>query len=90
MTMLRRIGMFASIAVATALLSAPVAFADDGHGGRHRDGDDRGALQVNQDRHDNDANEIDNDDVEVVAVPAQQQQMVEVERELNDVVDDND
>jgi hypothetical protein len=72
MTRFRRIGVWVSVAAVIALLSAPAAFADDGHGDRHnggRDGDDH-ALTVQNGTtpmvavdQDNDANEDVNEDM---------------------------
>lgn len=89
MTRLRSAGLFVSAAAATALLSAPIAFADDGHADRNRGRDVDGhvlvtvmmpaSALVDEDRDDHEVNE-DRDEVQVA--PAQPQPVVEVEQEL--------
>ena len=85
--LVRRVGLFVSVAAVTALLSAPMALADDGHGDRHGggDGDDRGAAVVAQNDRNEDVNE-DLDDVQVMPQPV----VVDNDQEVNDLNDDND
>lgn len=94
MTRLRSIGVFLSVAAATALLSAPVALADGDHGGhdqnRGHDGDEHAVVTVvngtpvvvNDDRAD-DAEDMD-------VAPAANQEVEQAEPEMNNVNDDND
>jgi hypothetical protein len=87
MLLVRRVGLFVSVAAVTALLSAPLALADDGHGGRHGDGDgdDRGTVVVVQNDRNEDVNE-DLDDVQVMPQPV----VVDNDQEVNDLNDDDD
>jgi len=87
MTMLRRIGLFVSVAAVSTLLSAPIALADEGHGDQHRGRGDDSALNVNVDQ-DNDLAEDVNDDRDGVQMAPQP--VVDNDQEINDLNDDGD
>lgn len=89
MTRLRSIGLFVSAAAATALLSAPGAFAEHGDRNRGRDGDERAVVAGSPAvRHDVDDDDDLNDDRLLQVAPGQP--VVEVEHEAHDLIDDRD
>lgn len=93
MTRLRSIGLFVSAAAATALLSAPGAFAEHGDRNRGRDGDERAVMAARTvaspaANHDVDDDDDLNDDRLLQVAPGQP--VVEVEHEAHDLIDDRD
>jgi hypothetical protein len=105
MSRLRRRGVWVSVAAASALLTAPVALADEGHGDHQDRGrDDEQAIVVQHEtttvsmERDNDVNETMNEDAneqpdddrdELQVAPGQPQPGIDNDREVNDLNDDN-
>lgn len=100
MIRLQRIRLLVSVAAATALLSAPVALADEGHGDhgdRGRDGDEHAVVVQNQttptvdaDQESDVAQDMNDDRDDVQAAPGQPQPVVDSDQEVNDLNDDSD
>jgi len=97
MTTLRRVGLLVSVAATIAMLSAPAAFAEDGHGGHNnggRHGDDHAVgvqntttPSVDDDRdvdNNEDVNE-DNDDRDEVQVAP----VMDNHQEVNELAEDD-
>ena len=94
MNKLKALGLVVSVTAAATLLIAPAAFADGGHGDRNRGGDgDERVIVVNTGTpgvEDLDAEAVNEDRVQLQAVPAEPQMDVEVEQGVNDLNDDHE